>query len=47
MTAIHQRNKNIGTRQLLIFYCLQILYCRVTVVARKRLLQTMRHLVSD
>ena len=46
MTAIHQHNKNIGTRQLLIF-CLQILYCRVTVVASKRLLQTIRHLVSD
>ena len=46
MTAIHQHNKNIGTRQLLIF-CLQILYCRVTVVAYKRLLQTIRHLVSD
>jgi len=46
MTAIHQHNKNIGTRQLLIF-CLQILYCRVAVVACKRLIQTIRHLVSD
>ena len=46
MTAIHQHNKNIGTRRLLIF-CLQILYCRVTVVVCKRLLQTIRHLVSD